>query len=585
MDKEVSDIRLIRLYNASNLFDPIKFKPGINLILGEKYDEETISGRKTNGVGKSLSIVFLDFCLLSDYSHSRIRKIPEEVFPLEEDVKLDLVIGSNNLTIIRNRKNAEQPIIIRNDTVIKFEKIADARSYIQDLLYSVSRASSVPSMRSLFSLLIRDEESEFKDILSCHNLAQKIPNDFSPHLFFFDISLDVYNEIKKSIKEIENIGKVILKNKKDLNFISNKNLADIKSELNYLDSEMIKMEEAIDSFKNNASFESFEKDIIEIETLLEDYRKKQKIIKHELHKIRSLPATEEINDKEIEMIYSHFKKNLGESIIKSLREVSIFKNKIDEFQRKLVNEKALELENNLKEINTAIVKLDEDYSKKIKVLNQKGILKDLKISLKIYEEKKSKLSSIKFLYDEYEKNTKNKKSLNLKRTQDIASIDELIDNKFSRIESFEKTLRATHEAIMGNQSCSFSITTNDKSTSKTPVDFTLRIFDDGSYSVNRTKVFIYDTSLLFNSYTKLRHPLFLVHDNIFNVDQDTLVQCLNYLSSQENESTSFQYILTLNRDKIETEERQASLLLDIDAHRVASFTKQNKFLKKNYQEK
>ena len=28
-------------------------------------------------------------------------------------------------------------------------------------------------------------------------------------------------------------------------------------------------------------------------------------------------------------------------------------------------------------------------------------------------------------------------------------------------------------------------------------------------------------------------PLFLVHDNIFDVDQDTLVQCLNYIYKQE----------------------------------------------------
>lgn len=137
---------------------------------------------------------------------------------------------------------------------------------------------------------------------------------------------------------------------------------------------------------------------------------------------------------------------------------------------------------------------------------------------------------------------------------------------------------------MGNKECSFDITTVNNNRSKQVVNIDLRTFDDGSHSVNRSKVFIYDMSLLFNEYTKKRHPGFLVHDNIFDVDQDTLIQSLNFLSNQEEKYTDFQYILTLNRDKIENEERAKAIKLDIEEHKVATFTKKNKFLKKDYQE-
>ena len=92
-------------------------------------------------------------------------------------------------------------------------------------------------------------------------------------------------------------------------------------------------------------------------------------------------------------------------------------------------------------------------------------------------------------------------------------------------------------------------------------------------------------ALLFNQYTRDRHPLFLVHDNIFDVDQDTLVQCLNYIYKQEEQYQDFQYILTLNRDKIENEEQRKLIQMDIDEHQVAVFTKEKKFLGRNYQEK
>ena len=91
--------------------------------------------------------------------------------------------------------------------------------------------------------------------------------------------------------------------------------------------------------------------------------------------------------------------------------------------------------------------------------------------------------------------------------------------------------------------------------------------------------------MIFNEHTNKRHPSFLIHDNIFDVDQDTLVQCLNYLYKQEQHYFDFQYILTLNRDKIENEERKKLLLMNVDEHKVATFTKAAKFLKKNYQER
>jgi uncharacterized protein YydD (DUF2326 family) len=61
--------------------------------------------------------------------------------------------------------------------------------------------------------------------------------------------------------------------------------------------------------------------------------------------------------------------------------------------------------------------------------------------------------------------------------------------------------------------------------------FVLRIDDDGSHSVEREKVFIYDIALLLNEYTKSRHPGLLVHDNIFDVDDDTLRKSLEFIPS------------------------------------------------------
>lgn len=585
MGKEISRIRLNRLYSESNIFEEISFHDGVNIILGEKYDDSSVKGRKTNGVGKSMSIEFLDFGFLNDYEKSRIAKIPKEVFPLEENVILDLDIGDEAITIKRNRKQADQPVIIREGRTVSFDKLQDAREYLTGLIFPKLNGKKVPSFRNLFSILMRDERSEFTDIIKCHDLTKKIPDDLSAHLFLLGFSLEAYKNTLETIKEIETVNTVIAKDKKELTQEGKKKISDVKAELNALEDELQKLEDAIESFKTNETFDSMEADLIELEDLLDQLRKRQKALRYDYEKIRKMPKPEQIDDREIELVYNQFKSELGNAVVKSLNEVVGFKNKIEEFQRTLVNQKAKELESQLKSIAEQIRVLDDEYSEKLKVIDKKGVLKNLKVSLKIYEAKKDSISHTKFLFDQYEKNEKKKRMLNLQKTQQLMEIDSEIEQNKEIMDDFIDTILEIHESIMGNKECSFSLQTVDKARKKTPVELTLRIYDDGSHSVDRTKVFIYDMALLFNQYTRDRHPLFLVHDNIFDVDQDTLVQCLNYIYKQEEQYQDFQYILTLNRDKIENEEQRKLIQMDIDEHQVAVFTKEKKFLGRNYQEK
>lgn len=585
MGKEISRIRLNRLYSESNIFEEISFHDGVNIILGEKYDDSSVKGRKTNGVGKSMSIEFLDFGFLNDYEKSRIAKIPKEVFPLEENVILDLDIGDEAITIKRNRKQADQPVIIREGRTVSFDKLQDAREYLTGLIFPKLNGKKVPSFRNLFSILMRDERSEFTDIIKCHDLTKKIPDDLSTHLFLLGFSLEAYKNTLETIKEIEAVNTVIAKDKKELTQEGKKKISDVKAELNALEDELQKLEDAIESFKTNETFDSMEADLIELEDLLDQLRKRQKALRYDYEKIRKMPKPEQIDDREIELVYNQFKSELGNAVVKSLNEVVGFKNKIEEFQRTLVNQKAKELESQLKSIAEQIRVLDDEYSEKLKVIDKKGVLKNLKVSLKIYEAKKDSISHTKFLFDQYEKNEKKKRMLNLQKTQQLMEIDSEIEQNKEIMDDFIDTILEIHESIMGNKECSFSLQTVDKARKKTPVELTLRIYDDGSHSVDRTKVFIYDMALLFNQYTRDRHPLFLVHDNIFDVDQDTLVQCLNYIYKQEEQYQDFQYILTLNRDKIENEEQRKLIQMDIDEHQVAVFTKEKKFLGRNYQEK
>ena len=61
---------------------------------------------------------------------------------------------------------------------------------------------------------------------------------------------------------------------------------------------MKKIGEAIESFQSNEAFNVLEHEILELETKLEEFRHKQKMLRYEYKKIKCMPKPEEIDDYE-----------------------------------------------------------------------------------------------------------------------------------------------------------------------------------------------------------------------------------------------------------------------------------------------
>ena len=152
-------------------------------------------------------------------------------------------------------------------------------------------------------------------------MTKKIPDDLSAHLFLLGFSLEAYKNTLETIKEIEAVNTVIAKDKKELTQEGKKKISDVKAELNALEDELQKLEDAIESFKTNETFDSMEADLIELEDLLDQLRKRQKALRYDYEKIRKMPKPEQIDDREIELVYNQFKSELGNAVVKSLNEV------------------------------------------------------------------------------------------------------------------------------------------------------------------------------------------------------------------------------------------------------------------------
>ncbi|MFA9440826.1 DUF2326 domain-containing protein [Uliginosibacterium sp. sgz301328] len=570
-------LRIKKLYSEPDIFDPIIFNDGINLILGETTENNV----KTNGVGKSMAIEFINYGLLKRHEESRVSLVPKEAFPYDAFICLDFEINHKPITIKRSIGNYKCPTLIEDGKTTTFTDIEDATRYLTALLFGASSDESIPSFRTMMGPLIRDERSEFKSIVKCFDTNRNIPPDYTPHLFLLDIDPKPYKQAKSLLGEIDSVGKAISKAKENITAITGKNISEAKSDLNELTSQVSRIHQEIERLENIEGYDIVKDEIIEIENNLGEFRSRQAVIKTELSKIKLFKGDNYIDEGEVGELYNQFKAGLGDLIKKQIEEVTAFKKKIDDFQRTLIDGRRKELEEKLKEIDGNIVRLDRIYREKISIIDQKGALKSLRQTIATYQKKVEDHASLAAFIKKHADYEREKKEKTNERDGLIFLLDSFVTDSADVISSLEQTILDIHEVVAGNRQSSFDVEISKK---KEVVKFELRIYDDGSHSNEREKVFLYDIGLLTNAETGKRHPGLLVHDNIFDVDYDTLLKSLNYLSDNSEAFSKKQYILTLNSDKIYDADINSRLRLNLEALKCAAFTKSARFLKTSYQE-
>ncbi|MDV6225287.1 DUF2326 domain-containing protein [Nitratireductor aquimarinus] len=571
---QVNMLQIRKLYSDPAVFDAIPFLPGVNLILGEPSE----GSAKTNGVGKSIAIEFLNFALLSKYSSSRVKKIPKEVVPLDVEICVDLLIGSQEVTIKRVRGEENRPTILVNGNLFEFAKLEDAHSFLGNLLFEGSEATH-PSFRSMLGILLRDERSEFKSIVNGYDTTLKISDDYAPHLYLLGVDISRYKKIKILQKEASDLRQKVKEYEKSVMLLRQKKIDDARADLNELDAEVSIIEQDIENLENTKSYDALEAEMQELDEAILERRRQSAIILDKISRLEPIEVERvEISTEELSEYYNDLKAGLGDLVAKDFDELQAFKAKIYRFQDGVLRKRRESLERSLKEVKDALRVMDKEYQKKLRLLDQGGALKALKQTFATYQEKADQLADLRSFISGHDGAVSQRREKLLEKDTEVQRLQVSIDQANRIKSSFEGTILDIHNFVMGNRQAAFHIETVDKAQ---VVDITLRIDSDGSHSVEREKTFIYDFSLLTNESTGERHFGLLVHDNIFEVDSDTLKRSLDFIA-QHAPALQGQYILTLNSDRASSDAPDAMKALAGCVR--ARFTKQSRFLKKKYQE-
>ncbi|MAW82435.1 MAG: hypothetical protein CMI63_19540 [Parvularcula sp.] len=567
-------LQIRKLYSTPELFAPVTFLPGVNLILGETSE----SSKKTNGVGKSIAIEFLNFALLNNYADSRVKKVPESVFPLKAYACVDLVINGNEVTIQRSREFEKRPTIIIEGKSLAFSKLDDARQYIENLLFR-HEENERPSFRSMLSILMRDERSEFKSIVNGLNTSVHAPDDYTPHLYLLGIDVRIYKRIKNIQSELKRLQDKIREFKKSVVLLRNKKLEDARADLNELDAEVAVIQNDLESLENFNSNEELQQDVQRLDSRIAEKRREAAILLDSIARLKPVERERlDISHEELSEYYNDLKAGLGDLVSKDLDELYAFKQKVYNFQNDVLKRRRAALESDLEDIREELKSLDKEYEQKLRTLDQKGALRTLKQTIASFQEKSDELADLRSFIVGHDKALSDKREKTVEKDTQVLHLQSDIDQLEGNRASFEETILSIHNFVMGNRQASFTIKTVDAAQ---VVEILLRIDSDGSHSVDREKTFIYDFALLINDVTKQRHLGFLVHDNIFDVDTDTLKRSLKFILNQSTQLGA-QYILTLNSDRVSSD--APDLLEALDKCVRARYTKSSRFLGCKYQE-
>jgi uncharacterized protein YydD (DUF2326 family) len=537
-------MQLIKLYANRESFREVKFKPtGLNFIVAKQKNPGEADNEKTyNGVGKSLLVRIINFCLGADKDNytSFCEKLEGWEF------YLDFIIGTQNFTVKRST-NEPQKILLNGEewTIKKYTNI------LQELCFSIPNDIKYISFRSLLPFFIRPSKESYADCMhtaDTHTDYQKLLSNA------FLIGLDTKlagkkHDLKVEQERIKELEKNFKKDSllRDF-FIGNK---DVSLELTEIDSRIEKMENDLSRFQVAENYYGIKQEADAINTKLFSLDNEIFIIENNIRNIEEIlhiKPTSTISTADIEKIYKEAKVFFPESVKKTLHDIEIFYDNLKTSRVRRLSEQKNGFATVLKSKNSERIALQQNFDKKMKFLGEHRALDAfLALSQECSElkEKRNNLSKYQGLQSEY-------KSKEHQIKKEFLELLEITDKHLLEIEESVISLKEYFRDLAKSfyPKSTAGITINSRSgENQLAFDIEPRIELDASDGIGNVKIFCYDLSILFKG--KNHKINFIFHDSRLFDSIDERQKAVMFRTIKENFlNSNKQYIAAINQNQL-----------------------------------
>lgn len=545
-------MRLISLEANKKTFRPIIFNPeGLSLIVGrQKTPAKADATRTYNGVGKSLAIFLINFCLGSGGSGTN-KNLKESIPDWEFILKFEL----NSQNFVSSRNTSNQNIILLNEeplSVVRF------RAELEDLIFDIPESVKGLKFRALMDKFIRPRKGSYVSYGNANDQDFKPYNNLVRNCFLLGIDTELV-KTKQSLKEEKDKIKTFKDNlAKDPifkeYFTANKN---VEIEIKDLEEKIEQISKNVDVLEIAINYHQIQQEADNTKRLLQEAKNKEFVLIDAIKNINdSLDIKPDISDERLLKIYAEANVSLPKNVVKTVQQVKDFHEQLLRSRVQRLSVEKSKLERELKEIEETVTNLNKERDSQLGILANQGKLKDYVTTTNYLNNLKNKAQKIKD-YVEYQEKYQDKiQQINIDLTEETKKTTDYLRRVKPLIDENLQTFRNLSKRFYPDRPAGLLITNNDGE-NQIRFDIEAKIQDDASDGINEVKIFCFDMTLLLSQHN--HNMRFIVHDSRLFSDMDYRKRAILFRIADEiTREKGYQYIATLNEDHISSMKEEFS---------------------------
>jgi uncharacterized protein YydD (DUF2326 family) len=536
-------MRLIALRANHAGFKTVTFRQtGLSLIVGTRTypDKASADERSYNGVGKSLLVEIVHFCLGSSKNAAFQTHLPDWEF------SLDFSIGDDTFTV--RRATQKQAQIWLNGSAYR---LSDFNELIGKRLFDLPElAVKNLSFRSLLPRFIRRG-------LDDYNAPTKTASDHEDYtvllrnLFLLGLEIGLV-ERKHALRTRQAEVEKFEKNFKEDPFIreyytGNK---DASLQTRHLEQQLARLEQDLAMFKVAEDFYDIELEANRLNNVLRELKNKKLVLENALHNIeKSMQVRPDIAREKILDLYGEMLAAFRDETLARLHDVEAFHSQLIENRIARLSQERLKLDAELGLVSHAITQTGTELNHKLAYLSDKRALDQYVTVSNERGEIQGKLQKLRDYQHMLDKSQSDlvhiRKDLaeeTIKTHQYLAAAEPEIQRQFGLFDDFAKQFYPNAPAGITLH--------NNVGENKVRYDFDVRIEADSSDGINSVKIFCYDLAVLLLGCN--HHMDFIWHDSRLYSDIDPKQRATLFKIAREKTlQYGKQYIASVNHDQLE----------------------------------
>lgn len=551
---------LKRLYSEpAGLFSSVEFKDGVNFIFGRK-DKESDKKDSLNGIGKSLLVDLIDFCLLSTLKSDPSSRLSKAKKYMEGySIVLEFEIDGKDYLLKRSPSNPNKDIefgLVETGTKPYTE--VEIKPLLADLIFLNQNYQGKYSnrwLRKLIPFFIKKERpkkgGEFTDPV--RYLEEVRPIELNVyHLFLMGIdntladkNLNIQENLKEKQPFMDSVEKFVQET------YGLENISTAHSEIDKIKRDIKSIETNIASFKLASEYQDAETEANKLTVKIKELWYKNYSNRKNIENYKASYRQDiNINVNQIENLYKEASELLAGQIKKTLNDAIEFRKQLSNSRKNFLAKEIESINVEVKNNDETISALEEERAKIFGFLSAKAAISDLSEAYLSLSKRRESLNDLEGKVKMYLDVSKEKADLKSEEAKLVVEIISFIqDIQANKLPAFRDIfVEIYNSAYVGNKNEStFDISLKEKTDAK--IDINVTFPADLSKGKNRGRTLIYDLAILFHAIREnIRAPRFLIHDGIFDgMYKGHFVHLYEYLEKRKTKER-FQYIVTLNEE-------------------------------------